>query len=56
MQNEQINAYYFLRILLEDYHSKRLNNRSNEFTNGDSFGNTLFEAEYSYEHNDHKNT
>jgi len=48
MQGDQINAYYFLRILLEDYHAKRLSNRSNDFTNGDSFGNTIFEADCSY--------
>lgn len=53
LHNDSINAYEFLRILLEDYHVKRLSNKNNEASNGDSFGNTLFEKDYSY---DRRNT
>jgi hypothetical protein len=44
-------VYDFLRVLLEDYHAKRIGNRLS--LGSESMGQTLFEKDNSY---DHRNT
>ena len=44
---EQVPAYEFLRVLLEDYHGKRVGNKLS--LGSDSLGHTLFEKENSYD-------
>ena len=47
MGGEQIQAYEFLRVLLEDYHGKRVGNKLS--LGSDSLGHTLFEKDNSYD-------